>query len=171
LIVATENVLFIGGVADGRREDVDTFKNTLTFNAVVERPRIPEADLPVDLKLPVQSQQYRRFWITRTLSVFVENSIDGDQVLQMLIDRYQRGEIHNQIAGVSALMQDDLSTVRRNMLTRKNYTPYCGNGSGNCAMPRTMFDGFQFQCQCGWRSSFEPAFIARYIEFNRAGAQ
>jgi hypothetical protein len=169
--VATENVLFIGGVADGRREDIDTGMNTVRFNAVTERPRIPEAYLTEDVKLPVSSQQYRRFWITQRISVFVESSIQGDQVLRMLMDRYQRGEIHNEIAGVSALMQDDLSTVRRNMLTRKNYTPYCGNGSGNCAMPRTMFDGFQFQCQCGWRSSFEPAFIARYIEFNRAGAQ
>lgn len=166
-----ENVLFIGGVADGRREDIDTGMNTVMFNAVTERPRIPEADLPVDVKVPVLAQRYRRFWITPRISVFVENSISGEQVIGLMIDRYQRGEIHNEIAGVSALMQDDLSTVRRNMLTRKNYTPYCGNGSGNCAMPRTMFDGFQFQCQCGWRSSFEPEFIARYIEFNKAGAQ
>jgi hypothetical protein len=29
-------------------------------------------------------------------------------------------------------------------------------------MPRTHFDGRQFVCACGWRSSFPADFIAKY---------
>jgi predicted RNA-binding Zn-ribbon protein involved in translation (DUF1610 family) len=54
-----------------------------------------------------------------------------------------------------------MTTVRHNLMTRSGYTPYCGGV--NCPMPRTRFDGEQFACPaCGWRSGFEPAFIAAY---------
>ena len=54
--------------------------------------------------------------------------------------------------------------VRKNLLTRKGYTPYCGNM--NCKrMPRTKFDGEQFVCDsCGWRSEFPADFITEYKE-------
>jgi hypothetical protein len=55
-----------------------------------------------------------------------------------------------------------MSTVRENLLTRRGYTPYCGNQRCLFRMPRTIFNGTQFACQCGWRSSFEPEFIERY---------
>ncbi|AXT40230.1 hypothetical protein D1814_16895 [Alteromonas sp. BL110] len=56
-----------------------------------------------------------------------------------------------------------MSLVRENLLSRLNYTPYCG---GECCkvMPRTSFNGSQFQCSsCGWVSRFEPEFIETYI--------
>jgi hypothetical protein len=55
----------------------------------------------------------------------------------------------------------EMSTVRRNLLTKKNYTPYCG---ALCAkMPRTYFTGKQFKCSdCNWESSFEEEFIEKY---------
>lgn len=34
------------------------------------------------------------------------------------------------------------------------------------SMPRTGFDGEQFKCICGWRSEFEPEFIAQVKAFN-----
>lgn len=55
-----------------------------------------------------------------------------------------------------------MSLVRENLLSRLNYTPYCG---GECCMvmPRTSFNGSQFQCtSCGWVSSFNPEFIGAY---------
>ena len=53
------------------------------------------------------------------------------------------------------------SDVRRNLLTRKGYTPYCGNMDCR-TMPRTQFTGTQFKCHsCGWESSYEPEFIER----------
>jgi len=54
-----------------------------------------------------------------------------------------------------------VSIVRDNLMTQPGYTPYCG---GQCKiMPRTVFDGEQFNCPCcGWRSAFEPEFIAQY---------
>lgn len=54
------------------------------------------------------------------------------------------------------------SIVRENLMTRKGYTPYCGNIHCSCGMPRTIFDGEQFYCKCGWRSSFPKEFIDRY---------
>ncbi len=55
-----------------------------------------------------------------------------------------------------------LSTVRRNLLERPGYTPYCGNTACRLGMPRSVFDGQQFDCSCGWRSSFEAEFIEQY---------
>lgn len=58
--------------------------------------------------------------------------------------------------------------VRENLMTEKNYTPYCGNDKssfqfGGCRNPRTLFNGVQFQCpSCGWRSQFPDEFIDRY---------
>ena len=55
-----------------------------------------------------------------------------------------------------------MSIVRNNLMTRPGYAPYCGNA--NCStMPRAPFNGQQFECRCcGWKSSFEPEFIAEY---------
>lgn len=57
------------------------------------------------------------------------------------------------------------SIVRDNLMTQEGYSPYCGNGS-NCrySMPRTFFNGKQFDCKCGWVSSFPPEFIKEYKE-------
>lgn len=56
----------------------------------------------------------------------------------------------------------ELSIVRQNMLTRPGYTPYCGVVRCPHGWPRTRFDGSQFKCVCGWRSTFEPEFIEKY---------
>jgi len=55
-----------------------------------------------------------------------------------------------------------ISIVRKNLLTRQHYSPYCGNP--NCrTIPRTTFDGQQFNCsRCGWRSEFPQDFIDKY---------
>jgi len=60
-----------------------------------------------------------------------------------------------------------MSIVRRNLMTEKNYTPYCGNGGG-CHMPRTYFKDDQFNCPaCGWVSQFPEDFIQEYkIKWN-----
>jgi len=47
-------------------------------------------------------------------------------------------------------------------MTIVGYAPYCGNMRCSNRMPRTYFVNGQFQCSCGWRSSFEPEFIAEY---------
>ena len=54
------------------------------------------------------------------------------------------------------------SLVRRNILDQKNYTPYCGAEHCFLTWPRSTFDGEQFTCRCGWRSSFESDFISEY---------
>lgn len=55
-----------------------------------------------------------------------------------------------------------MSIVRENLMTRKGYAPYCGNMECRAGMPRTHFINGQFACTCGWKSSFEPEFIAAY---------
>lgn len=56
-----------------------------------------------------------------------------------------------------------MSIVRENLMKQKGYSPYCGDDSGLCSMPRTHFDGEQFYCKhCGWRSAFPPEFITEY---------
>lgn len=55
-----------------------------------------------------------------------------------------------------------MSIVRDNLMTRPGYRPYCGNIRCSFDMPRTRYIAKQFQCGCGWRSSFEPEFIATY---------
>lgn len=55
-----------------------------------------------------------------------------------------------------------MSIVRRNLMERKGYAPYCGSVD-KCSMPRARFNGNQFECPCcGWESSFESSFIAEY---------
>lgn len=56
-----------------------------------------------------------------------------------------------------------ISIVRRNLMERPNYTPYCGAKNCPYRWPRTVFDGQQFKCQCGFRSNFEREFIAEYM--------
>ena len=47
-------------------------------------------------------------------------------------------------------------------MTQKGYSPYCGAEKCFYTWPRSTFDGKQFTCKCGWRSSFEPEFILEY---------
>jgi predicted RNA-binding Zn-ribbon protein involved in translation (DUF1610 family) len=64
-----------------------------------------------------------------------------------------------------------LSTVRRNLLTVPEYTPYCGNdisrtAPGGCHNPRTKFDRKlgQFVCpRCGFTTDFEKEIIDAYV--------
>ena len=55
-----------------------------------------------------------------------------------------------------------MSIVRQNLLSQLNYTPYCGNVDCVIGMPRSVFNGSQFECKCGWQSSFESEFIEQY---------
>jgi hypothetical protein len=54
------------------------------------------------------------------------------------------------------------SIVRNNLMTRPDYSPYCGDFACRFHMPRTTFDGEQFKCPCGWRSQFPADFIEQY---------
>ena len=65
-----------------------------------------------------------------------------------------------------------MSIVRENLMNERGYTPYCGSAE-RCSygMPRTRFDGSQFACRCGWRSGFEPEFIAEYVKRNERVAE
>ena len=54
------------------------------------------------------------------------------------------------------------NVVRNNLMTRKGYTPYCGDDYCK-AMPRTWFNGEQFVCpKCNWISDFPAYFILTY---------
>lgn len=55
-----------------------------------------------------------------------------------------------------------MSTVRENLMTRPGYTPYCGCATCSHGMPRATWNGQQFECRCGWRSSFPAEFVAEY---------
>jgi hypothetical protein len=55
-----------------------------------------------------------------------------------------------------------VSIVRRNLMERVNYSPYCGNESCRYMWPRTVWNKGQFECLCGWRSEFPAEFIAEY---------
>ena len=55
-----------------------------------------------------------------------------------------------------------MSIVRQNLLTVPGYAPYCGAGRCTRSNPRTRFNGSQFECGCGWRSTFEKPFIDEY---------
>lgn len=61
-----------------------------------------------------------------------------------------------------------MSIVRENLMTRPGYSPYCGNHHCTGGMPRTKFDGEQFECPaCGFRSKFPDEFIQDYkIKWN-----
>jgi hypothetical protein len=55
-----------------------------------------------------------------------------------------------------------VSIVRKNLMTIQGYTPYCG-APGCRTMPRTFFNGSQFECRdCGWKSNFPTDFINEY---------
>lgn len=46
-----------------------------------------------------------------------------------------------------------------------NWSTQCVIKNMNCIMPRTFFNGHQFQCPyCGWISKFPEDFIKRYKE-------
>tara|TARA_R100001244_G_scaffold25113_1_gene25276 strand:- start:4735 stop:5169 length:435 start_codon:yes stop_codon:yes gene_type:complete len=62
-----------------------------------------------------------------------------------------------------------ISIVRKNLLTRVGYTPYCVNIA--CVdTSRSKFDGEQFKCEsCDWRSEFESEFIKKYLKFKQGG--
>lgn len=49
-------------------------------------------------------------------------------------------------------------------MTREGYEPYCGAHNCTRDMPRTTFNGEQFQCRCGWVSGFDLTFIKEYKE-------
>ena len=50
------------------------------------------------------------------------------------------------------------SLVRSNLLDDRNYRPYVG-----CEhMNRARFNGKQFDCSCGWHTTYEDEFIAAW---------
>lgn len=55
-----------------------------------------------------------------------------------------------------------MSIIRDNLMNQEGYVPYCGGG--DCVyMPRTYFNGEQFECaECGWVSKFDEEFIKEY---------
>ena len=64
-----------------------------------------------------------------------------------------------------------MSIVRDNLMIEPGYTPYCGAAECDQRWPRTEFDGNQFKCRCGWRSTFEREFIESYQEKWRHSTQ
>jgi hypothetical protein len=53
--------------------------------------------------------------------------------------------------------------VRKNLLEREGYSPYCGSDSCTGRWPRTIFTGEQFRCPvCEWVSRFPSDFITEY---------
>ncbi len=55
-----------------------------------------------------------------------------------------------------------MSIVRDNLMNERGYTGYCGGGE-RCSMPRTFWNGHQFQCpECGWVSQYDGEFLAAY---------
>jgi hypothetical protein len=55
-----------------------------------------------------------------------------------------------------------MSIVRDNLMTQDGYTPYCGNLTCSHQMPRSVWNGKQFECACGWVSEFPKDFIDEY---------
>jgi len=49
------------------------------------------------------------------------------------------------------------SIVRNNLMKRPGYAPYCGETR---CFSRTVWDGAQFRCRCGYRTEFPEAFLA-----------
>jgi hypothetical protein len=60
-------------------------------------------------------------------------------------------------------MQEE-SVIRENLMTEKDYTPYCGSMFCKYHSPRSVYDQEkeQFTCKCGWVSKFPADFIKRY---------
>ena len=63
---------------------------------------------------------------------------------------------------VYAALRPFLSIVRSNLLEQEGYSPYCGDPGCSRGMPRTHWNGKQFECGCGFETSFDPEFIAVY---------
>lgn len=61
----------------------------------------------------------------------------------------------------------DGSIVRRNLLTRPGYMPYCGAVRCSYGMPRTAYEPVsgQFICGCGWVSKFSDEMVAAVRRF------
>lgn len=55
-----------------------------------------------------------------------------------------------------------MSIVRENLMTVEGYSPYCCDDKCTQNMPRTKWNGEQFECKCGWVSKFPDDFIAQY---------
>jgi hypothetical protein len=56
-----------------------------------------------------------------------------------------------------------MSKVRDNIMSVRDYTPYCGAIAGCKHTPRTTFNGKQFECpHCSWTSRLPATFIANY---------
>lgn len=54
------------------------------------------------------------------------------------------------------------SIVRGNLMKDPHYSPYCGDFDCVFGMPRTKWNGSQFECKCGWVSRFPVIFIDTY---------
>ena len=72
------------------------------------------------------------------------------------------------LTGGAILDSKGLSIPRRNLLTVRNYEPYCGADVCSRGMPRVSFDGRQFICECGWESSLGQEFLLFYRSFRRS---
>ena len=71
-------------------------------------------------------------------------------------------------SGGAILSSLELSTVRRNLLTWRDYTQFCGKGVFCLkGMPRTKFNGQQFVCECDWVSEHPMEFMLFYRAFRR----
>lgn len=59
------------------------------------------------------------------------------------------------------------NTVRKNMLTRPGYTPYCGAEPCSAGMPRSTWDvnKQQFTCRCGWVSELDRELQLAVVKF------
>lgn len=57
-----------------------------------------------------------------------------------------------------------MSVVKNNLMTVKGYSPYCGKDNCLFRWPRTLFNGNQFFCKCGWISNLPDDFIKEYKE-------
>ncbi len=55
-----------------------------------------------------------------------------------------------------------MNCVRQNPLTLAGYVPYCGAQECPHDWPRSRWDGSQFRCDCGWRSTLPASFVAEY---------
>jgi hypothetical protein len=54
-----------------------------------------------------------------------------------------------------------MNRMQEALMRKPGYTPYCG-ADACMVWARTRWNGEQFQCQCGWISSYAPEFIAQY---------
>ncbi|UVD32146.1 hypothetical protein [Vibrio phage phiKT1028] len=87
----------------------------------------------------------------------------SNQTLKKLLKKVKAGETLDPNEQ-SAVYRHPLvgSTIRCNLLTEANYSPYCPVGE-KCSMPRTHWNGEQFECpSCGWVSAFPDDFMELY---------